>query len=88
MSNHPNRNWKRRWTVDEGTMEARHECGLIVQVVAHDAGGWDVHSPNGADIVAALAAGGEARPADRLKRLTDESVKLFVHVLAKQQRER
>ena len=69
-------------------MEARHESGLIVQCVAHHAGGCDVHSPNEADIVAALAASGEARPSDRLQRLTDESVKLFAHVLAKQQRER
>jgi len=50
VSNHPNRNWKRRWTVDERTMEARHECGLIVQFVAHHAGGCDVHSPNRATL--------------------------------------
>ena len=64
-------------------MEARHECGLIVRWVPHNTGGWEVHSPNGADIVTSLAAAGEARPADRLQRLTDEAAQLFGRVLAR-----
>jgi hypothetical protein len=82
-NNHPNRNWRRRWAVDETAMEAQHECGLIVRFVPHHAGGWEVHSPNGADVVASLAAAGEARPADRLQRLTDEATRLFERVLAR-----
>jgi hypothetical protein len=34
MTNHPNRNWKRRWTVNIETASAEHDCGLIVQYLA------------------------------------------------------
>ena len=37
MSNHPNRNWRRRWRFDTAALVARHESGLVVQFT--DAGG-------------------------------------------------
>ena len=41
MSNHPNRNWRRRWTVDKAAMNATHDSGLVVQFRATDDGGYD-----------------------------------------------
>lgn len=32
MTNHPNRNWKRRWTVDFDSLTATHETGVCVIV--------------------------------------------------------
>ena len=31
MSNHPNRNWRNRWTVDPVQRTASHQSGIIVQ---------------------------------------------------------
>lgn len=31
LTNHPNRNWRRRWTVDAAAMTATHDSGLIVR---------------------------------------------------------
>ena len=30
MSNHPNRNWRKRWNFDASTLIATHESGLVV----------------------------------------------------------
>lgn len=39
MPNHPNRNWRRRWTVDLETRTATHQTGFAV-VFRRDAKGW------------------------------------------------
>ena len=31
MTNHPNRNWRKRWTVDLEASTATHDAGLVVQ---------------------------------------------------------
>ncbi len=30
MTNHPNRNWRKRWTVDLSTCTATHESGFVM----------------------------------------------------------
>ena len=30
MGNHPNRNWRKRWSYDEATRTAQHESGFTV----------------------------------------------------------
>jgi hypothetical protein len=31
MTNHPNRNWRRRWQFDTASLTAKHESGLTIQ---------------------------------------------------------
>lgn len=43
MTNHPNRGWRGRWTVDAGEREARHgPSGLVVRFQRRGAA-WDGH---------------------------------------------
>lgn len=36
MTNHPNRNWRRRWVVDLAAQTATHESGLVVKFTGQD----------------------------------------------------
>jgi hypothetical protein len=33
MTNHPNRNWRRRWSIDRDAATATHNNGLVVRLV-------------------------------------------------------
>lgn len=41
MANHPNRNWRSRWTVDLNTSTATHVDGWIFEFVQVEDGVWD-----------------------------------------------
>lgn len=41
VTNHPNRNWRRRWVIDLAAMTATHDSGLVIQFRATDDGGYD-----------------------------------------------
>ncbi len=55
LVNHPNRNWRRRWTVDVPAREARHENGLVVRFT-RDSQGWLGDAVAGVDTVNPLDA--------------------------------
>jgi len=40
MANHPNRNWRSKWTVDPSACTATHQSGIVVQYTFNN-GGWD-----------------------------------------------
>lgn len=67
-------------------MEARHESGYIAKLVPDHAQGWTVSSPNEAETLQALAAGGDARPQEGLMKLTYQAAKLLQIVLVRRSR--
>jgi len=55
MTNHPNRNWRKRWTVDLEAREARHIDGWVFRFdrAADDPRAWDgkcIHFPPDAEV--------------------------------------
>jgi hypothetical protein len=40
-NNHPNRNFKKHWTVDLSRQEARHTCGFLVRFKPRSPGEWN-----------------------------------------------
>ena len=63
MTNHPNRNWRKRWTVDLEASTATHEIGLVVQFhpVPGEPGAHDGEVIAGLDAVQGLSAQQAAR---------------------------
>jgi hypothetical protein len=81
MANHPNRNWKRRWTVDENAGTAVHESGFSARFYRFPSGDWHVETENGPQTAAVL---GEAQV--RVERLKWEATELFQRALERQER--
>ncbi len=53
MSNHPNRGWRGRWTVQG--QDARHgPSGLVVRFLPHPEGGFEGLPTNGQEVAQAL----------------------------------
>lgn len=80
MSNHPNRGWRYRWTVDAAHHEVRHgPTGLVVRFErATDLVAWDGHATNGEDVASALRAlHGDSSAARMLARLMREAGDAF-----------
>lgn len=80
MSNHPNRNWRRRWVIDLAAMTATHDSGLVVQFRLAEDGGH-----NG-EIVAGLpelsrSADVATTQAQRLARLLREAGEMMESAL-------
>lgn len=65
MANHPNRNWRRKWTVDLDAKEARHECGLVVRF-RQDSQGWLGDAVAGVDKVHPMDAARRMREAGEM----------------------
>jgi hypothetical protein len=86
MANHPNRNWKRRWTVDESAGTAVHESGLSARFHRFPSGDWHVETENGPQTVAALVEAGDAQAQVRVERLIWEATELFRRALERQER--
>jgi hypothetical protein len=63
MSNHPNRNWRRRWTVDLEAGTATHNTGLVVRFtpVPGEPGAYDGEVIAGLDAVHGLSPQQAAR---------------------------
>jgi hypothetical protein len=77
MANHPNRNWKRKWVVNADCSQATHDCGLIARYHPFPSGDWTVECSNRPQMLEALVAAGEPRPAERIERLIWEARELF-----------
>ena len=77
MANHPNRNWKRRWTVDHGTGIALHDSGLTARLHRLPSGDWHVEPENGPQTVAAIIEAGEPRAQQHVERWIWEATELF-----------
>lgn len=76
MSNHPNRGWRARWTIDAARREARHgPSGLVVRFRpdAGEPGAWDGDAVNGAEVAEALAERHGADAPRMLARLMREA---------------
>lgn len=67
MANHPNRNWRRRWSVDLDANEARHTSGLTVRFQAQPDGSWQ----------SVVIAQGQPIDSRALARLTREAGDIF-----------
>jgi len=80
-TNHPNRNWKRRWQVDCDAGTAAHESGLNARFHRLASGDWRVNVDNGPETIAALLASGEPKPQARVERLIWEAHELFRRAL-------
>lgn len=81
MTNHPNRNWRRRWVIDLAAMTATHDSGLVVQFRIADDGGYD------GEIVAGMpelsrSADVAATQAQRLARLLREAGEMMGRALS------
>jgi hypothetical protein len=87
MANHPNRNWKRRWTVDHGVGIAVHESGLTARVHRFPSGEWHVETENGPQTVAAIIEAGEPRAEERVERWIWEATELFRRESARRARD-
>lgn len=79
MTNHPNRGWRKRWTVDAARREARHgPTGLVVRFEPHPDGSHEGTSPNGPEVFAALRAEyGADEAVRRIARLMRESGEIY-----------
>lgn len=80
MTNHPNRNWRSKWTVDLSACRATHSSGLIVEYV-QDEFGWQGKSPNFQEIFTEI----NQEAANRLARLMRESGDIYKEHLDKRQ---
>lgn len=74
---HPNRNWKRRWTLDEAGTTARHETGLVVNWNGHDAVLDNASSKVAGESIAA-EDGTDRHVGARVYRLIAEATQLFI----------
>lgn len=78
MTNHPHRNWRRRWTVDLAARTATHESGVVVRFAPRDDGGWDGTAENLTVSAESLA---DPHLASRLARLMREAGDAFVEAM-------
>jgi hypothetical protein len=77
MANHPNRNWKRRWRVDQDAGTAVHESGLSARFHRLPSGDWHVETENAPQTLAALIAAGEKQAQASVERWTWEAGELL-----------
>lgn len=78
MTNHPNRGWRARWTVDAAQREARHgPSGLVVRFRPHPEGGWTGEATNAQEIGAEILRVHGERAASMLARLMREAGEIF-----------
>lgn len=78
MTNHPNRGWRSRWTVDSVRCEARHgPSGLVVRFQPHPEGGWAGEPTNGEDVFAGIVQVHGDRAASMVARLMREAGEIF-----------
>ena len=81
MTNHPNRNWRKKWQVDLSTCRAIHSTGLIVEFKQSPDGGWDGTSQNCRDIFQEI----NQDTATRLARLLSEAGDIYKERLGQRQ---
>jgi len=79
MTNHPNRNWRKKWRVDPSTSSATHVSGLIVEFDQDDGGRWEGTSKNYKEIFAVF----NQHTASRFARLLREAVDRYKEYLDK-----
>lgn len=72
MSNHPNRNWARRWQINVAARTATHENGLVVRFTPSADGGYDGEVLAGMPALSRDAAVAQSQ-AQRLTRLLREA---------------
>jgi len=80
---HPNRNWRRRWSVDLLTGVARHDSGFAVQLTPLTTGGVECVPLQEAEGVKEATTNDYAK---QKARLMEEAVEQYRVVLAKHQR--
>jgi hypothetical protein len=86
---HPNRNWRKRWTVDLLTHTARHDSGFAVRINPLNTGEWEcveIEEAAGVAEVPDLIVRDVDDYPDRKQRLMDEAVNQYRVVFEKHNR--
>lgn len=75
--NHPNRNWKRRWSVDWTLWRAMHQSGFEARFHRAPDGAVRLEFQHEEQAAAFYVAAGERRPDLRIQRLRREAQMLY-----------